>query len=790
MRAELPWNVAGIPPEAREAARAAARREGLSVGEWLTRRIIAELGEDAASIPDSTGTLGPDFVAATNRRETEAMLARLADAEAEASHTYRRIEEQLRSVGSGLDNAERSQSEMNRAMSRAATEITLAGSEQAHAFDQLGRHMAGLDDRLEKLERAAVQDGLKEAVKGLHQGLSRLADQFGQATARSGVQTSSLARNLEQLALRLVQARADAEAAAQALEAHLGQVEETQAFTNHTIDQILGRAEAQAEMHYEDMAEVRRRGSAQQETLVGMEGRLAVLEEPDLAMEQRLQAIEQVLTAIREELDTPDPHAGVADALRQVSLRLDMAEQNHSDMLAELREGLARIPEPVVPEPIEPEPVVEEEPVVLFEPIPIEEPVFASATIELMTEAEPFPSESAPLAEELPAQPVAVSEIMPDNFAQHAFANHFDMPQDFADALARPIPANDGPANLELANDGLTNDAPTDVPANEQDFLDSARRSAREAAEADARGLLGWAHPSESGKKTRPVLLVTLAAIFFLLLATAAALMLSQRSVKTIAPPRPLPRHISMADKSTITVTPHLQVAQPQIAAPAPAAPVAPTTAPSPRAAIPALADKVPAAANGGNDVAETIMGLRNLDAGDSVAAFQWLEKAALQGQPVAEYSLGTLYERGQGVTANPALAAKWYLAAANQGNRKAMHNLAVAYAEGSAGAKNTQEAARWFAQAAALGLSDSQFNLAVLYERGDGVPQSLTDSYKWYSIAAAGGDAESKARIAILKNQLSATDRQAAERAAQNFRPEPLNRIANVPPEPGDIGG
>ena len=51
MRAELPWNVAGIPPEAREAARAAARREGLSVGEWLTRRIIAELGEGAASVP-------------------------------------------------------------------------------------------------------------------------------------------------------------------------------------------------------------------------------------------------------------------------------------------------------------------------------------------------------------------------------------------------------------------------------------------------------------------------------------------------------------------------------------------------------------------------------------------------------------------------------------------------------------------------------------------------------------------------------------------------------------------
>jgi localization factor PodJL len=774
MRAELPWNVAGIPPEAREAARAAARREGLSVGEWLTRRIIAELGEGAASVPFSTGEQGPDFVSSANRRETEAMLARLADAEAEASHTYRRIEEQLRNVGSGLDNAERSQSEMSRAMGRAATEITLASSEQAHAFDQLGRHMAGLDERLEKLERSAVQDGLKEAVKGLHQGLSRLADQFGQATARSGGQTGSLARNLEQLALRLVQARADAEAAAQALEGHLGQMEETQAFTNGTIEQILGRIEAQAETHDQDMAEIRRHGGAQEDALAGMEGRLAALEEPDLAMEQRLQAIEQVLTAIREELAEPDPHAGVADALRQVSLRLDMAEQNHSEMLAELRAGLARIPEPV-----------EEEPVASAEPISAP----GALDLDLMAEVEPSAESDAALAQEIPAQPLSVSDIMPDNFAQHAFANHFDMPQDFADALARPNPANDGPANDVPANDVPVSAIPAnDMPVNEQDFLDSARRSAREAAEADGRGLLGWTRSADSEKKKRPLFLVILAAVFFLLLAAAAALMLNQRFGQAVTTPKP--PHVAMTNKSAVTVVPHLQVAQPQIAAPPPTIPAAPNAAPPPRAAIAASADKVLAAANGGNDVAETIMGLRNLDAGDSVAAFQWLEKAALQGQPVAEYSLGTLYERGQGVTASPAFALKWYLAAANQGNRKAMHNLAVAYAEGSAGPKNTQEAARWFAQAAALGLSDSQFNLAVLYERGDGVPQSLIDSYKWYAIAATGGDAESKARIAVLKSQLSATDRQAAERAAQNFRPEALNRIANVPPEPSDFGG
>src|SRR6187402_970656 len=42
MKQSLPWNVTGIPPEAREAARNAASREGMTVGDWLTRRILAE----------------------------------------------------------------------------------------------------------------------------------------------------------------------------------------------------------------------------------------------------------------------------------------------------------------------------------------------------------------------------------------------------------------------------------------------------------------------------------------------------------------------------------------------------------------------------------------------------------------------------------------------------------------------------------------------------------------------------------------------------------------------------
>src|ERR1700761_3850125 len=101
MRAELPWNVAGIPPEAREAARAAARREGLSVGEWLTRRILrsfSDLGEEAAPLPsfdrsyeraaEARPALGLDPwglpPSSATRRDTEDMLSRISRSEAES----------------------------------------------------------------------------------------------------------------------------------------------------------------------------------------------------------------------------------------------------------------------------------------------------------------------------------------------------------------------------------------------------------------------------------------------------------------------------------------------------------------------------------------------------------------------------------------------------------------------------------------------------------------------------------------------------------------------------------
>jgi localization factor PodJL len=117
------------------------------------------------------------------------------------------------------------------------------------------------------------------------------------------------------------------------------------------------------------------------------------------------------------------------------------------------------------------------------------------------------------------------------------------------------------------------------------------------------------------------------------------------------------------------------------------------------------------------------------------------------------------------------------------QGNRRAIYNVAIAYAVGRGTDRDMAKAADWFRRAAELNYVDAEYNLAVLYERGDGVPESLADAYKWYAIAAAAGDTESKSRIDAIATQLSPDDLSSAQSAAASFKPEPMNRAANLLP-------
>jgi localization factor PodJL len=843
MQPDLPWNIAGIPPEAREAARAAARRESLSVGEWLTRRILRSLAEGNSNVEGARDswrhaelagqTAAVQSAPDSTSRDSEDMLARVSRTEADSQDAYRRIEDQLRGVARRLDHSERSQSENNRAMSRAAAEINTATREQAQAFDRLGAHVVGLNDRLSRIERDAASDGVKDAVKALHQGLSRLADQMSQTAHQSASQTAALAGSIEQVAAKLIEARGDVDHVSAVLDDRIAVIDAR--VRNSERDAQIQASVAEKAMATVDAAQDARRSfdnelqrqsaglSQLNETLDKLTARfdageaqyagtMARLEEsfsqlhakgPDTNSENRLQNIEHALSDIVLRLEKAESNnlgaaSTVEEGLRSLAARVDAVDRRQRDDVAELHATMKAAPPPAETRaPVSaPPPPPQQAPTSQFD-LP---PFLDSPEHEVQP---PPPFANAP---PMPAPPPAFG--IDPAFAGHAFG---------ADTFAANVANQAGTAGTES-------------------FLAAARRSARTAASGDAGqtgasfgfswGSPGEAEPDPKNGIARYALMATLALLIVAAVAAGALLSRHLSAPATVAAtsrylPLPPPARIASAlpamPGQAVSTTPAATTApanapgSPAIAAqsstqqpaqvqvdklvPATVAnPLAPKTLSSQQPPSTSSLDHLSALANTGNEKAELLLGLKLLD-GDGVSvneaeAAKWLERAGKQNDPIAAYRLGTLYERGHGVPADSSKAAHWYEIAARGGNRKAMHNLAVAYAGGSGVQKDLVVAAQWFTRAANLGLADSQFNLAVLYERGMGVQQSLIDAYKWYAIAAQQGDTESKARLDALNTQLSPEDKTAAEKAAQSFRPETTDRNANIPPDESMVLG
>ncbi|MGJ8564358.1 MAG: peptidoglycan-binding protein [Alphaproteobacteria bacterium] len=195
----------------------------------------------------------------------------------------------------------------------------------------------------------------------------------------------------------------------------------------------------------------------------------------------------------------------------------------------------------------------------------------------------------------------------------------------------------------------------------------------------------------------------------------------------------------------------------------------------------PAAVGTLEASAQNGDPVAEFQLGLSYLQAGRTSDAVELIRSSANKGQPAAQYRLAKLYEAGEGVTADPAMARQLTERAARNGNRIAMHDLALYYAEGRGDVGvDIKTAAIWFEKAAERGVVDSQYNLGVLYESGQGLPKNLNEAYVWYGIAAGQGDQYAQKQIETLKGNMSAADITKAETRVKDFKPVAIDEPAN----------
>lgn len=188
----------------------------------------------------------------------------------------------------------------------------------------------------------------------------------------------------------------------------------------------------------------------------------------------------------------------------------------------------------------------------------------------------------------------------------------------------------------------------------------------------------------------------------------------------------------------------------------------------------------VEAEASAGNAVAQYQYAQVKLSEGDLETAASFLRRAAQKGIAPAQYELGKLYERGQGVEKDLIEARSLVQKAAEAGHVDAMYDYALFLAEGEGGAQSEAEVVAWFEQAAERGHVDAQYNLGVVHAEGIGTERNLAKALLWFEIAALAGDEGARQEVDNLRTRVSMTESLGAREAAQKWKARAPDALAN----------
>ena len=151
-----------------------------------------------------------------------------------------------------------------------------------------------------------------------------------------------------------------------------------------------------------------------------------------------------------------------------------------------------------------------------------------------------------------------------------------------------------------------------------------------------------------------------------------------------------------------------------------------------------ALSVAAPAVAEGPKDIWDDAFAAMKRD--DYPTAVRLFRSMAEMGYSGAQFQLGFLYRRGEGVPQDYVEAAKWLQLAANQGHV-------------------------W-----------AQSNLAFMYRDGEGVPQDYVKAHMWFNLASAGASAKDRYNYVEYRDELAKkmTPAQIAEaqKLARDWKP------------------
>ncbi len=150
--------------------------------------------------------------------------------------------------------------------------------------------------------------------------------------------------------------------------------------------------------------------------------------------------------------------------------------------------------------------------------------------------------------------------------------------------------------------------------------------------------------------------------------------------------------------------------------------------------------------------------GLDAVNRGDFATALKEWKPLAEQGHAEAQYNLGVMYDRGEGVTQDDKAALKWYKRAAEQGDADAQNNLGFMYNHGQGVTQDDKAAIKWYKLAAEQGFPVAHYHLGNLYFNGHGVSQDYARAYMWWNIAASKGYTDAVAGRTAVQNVMTPT--------------------------------
>ena len=104
----------------------------------------------------------------------------------------------------------------------------------------------------------------------------------------------------------------------------------------------------------------------------------------------------------------------------------------------------------------------------------------------------------------------------------------------------------------------------------------------------------------------------------------------------------------------------------------------------------------------------------------------------------------------------------------AKDGNSSAQFNLGYMYFRGQGVLQNNETAVKWWRLAAEQGNADAQYNLGVMYGNGTGVIQDNVYAHMWWNIAASSGDEDASKNRDIVAGWMTPSQLETAQRLAR----------------------